>query len=411
MRRQLLKQIMGYAELIVCRGVALEKGQTLVITCTTETLYFARMIAEAAYNLGAGDVQVRIDDDVLTQLRYLNASYDQLVQHLIDKHKLTALYTEREACFVRICSDDPDELQGISPERVQLITQAKLEAGRNSGQGSMGFSVRRHASPAPSCKWAEKVFSHLQGDEAVRALWGAILHITYAEGANAVADWDNHIVKLKQQKATLNNYGFTELHFSNASGTQLSVGLADDAFWYGGCAWDVKGNEFFPSVPTEEIFTAPHRGKTNGTVKSSLPLYYNGTCIDGFSLTFKEGRVIAYSAERGLETLKAILDSDKGSNFLGEVALVPADSRLAKSGLEFHQTLCDENRSSHLALGAGYPGCIAGADTSVEALREKGLNFSTVHVDFMIGTDDMLITGTTKEGRVLTIMKNGQYQI
>lgn len=406
---QLEKQLEQYAALIVERGVAISSNQLLVVTTSASTMYFVPYVVKAAYAAGAGDVQIRLEDDEINAFRNQNAEQAQLEQHYKEQQRLQEWYTEREACFVRLVAPQIESDFQLTEERKRLINTIRSELPRPSLAAQFAFVVRRQASPVATVEWAEQIFPRLKGYEAFHALWEVILSITYSNQEDAISAWDAHITELLAQKAKLNELDIAALHFTNSLGTDITIELASNQQWFGGNCYDVHGHEFYPSIPTEEIFAAPHRDKVNGIVYNSIPLYVNNTCIDQFRLTFQDGVVTHVEAKVGEELLREILNSDEGARRLGEVALVHKHSPLAKSNLLFYETLLDENRTSHIALGAGYPGCIVGEDRSVAYMESCGLNQSSIHIDFMFGTDDMLVTAVLRDGKTKIIMKNGEF--
>lgn len=418
---ELMPDIRRYARLIVERGAALQHGQTLIVASPPDALDFARLLAEEAYRRGAGDVQVRMEDQEIRRLRLAYAGYDELVRHLRGEAASTRAYAEAGACFVRLFAGAEAGLSAadagghgqaagavLSPERRRLIAQAEAEAGRELG-GQLAFASRRQGSAVPTAAWARRVFPHVGAEQALRQMWHTILHLARMDDGDGLSGWDRHMAGIARRREKLDACGLTALRFRNALGTDLTVGLAEDAAWVGGTVGDAAGIAFCPCVPTEEVFTAPHAAKVNGRVCSSIPLYHGGTRISGFSLTFKDGEVVSCEAEEGEEALLAILDTDAGSRRLGEVALVSARSRVARMDTDFYETLCDENRACHLALGAAYPGSVGGSGRGLEELAAKGLNRSAVHVDFMFGTDDLDVTGTAHDGREIAIMREGEF--
>lgn len=407
---ELVKQLEQYAKLIVSRGVSLERNQLLVVTCSSDTLYFAQIVASAGYAAGAGDVQIRLEDELLNSLRNQYATAEHLIIHYRNQSDLNEKYIESKACFVRLIAPSDDAVD-ISDERKLLLANITQSIRKPSLIDQFAFVVRRQASPAATVAWAEKIFPHLQGEEAFTKLWETIFHITYCERTNSIESWDKHIATLLSNKAKLNALDIKKLTFINELGTNLEVELADNNQWFGGNCFDIDGKEFYPSIPTEEIFAAPHRFKVNGVVHNSIPLYLNNECIDGFQLTFTGGEVTSFEAKVGKEQLAMLLATDEGARRLGEIALVHNGSRLAGQNLLFYETLCDENRTCHIALGAGYPGCIVDSDRSSNNLIDKGLNQSAIHVDFMFGTPDMIVTALLANGEEKVIMNKGEYNL
>jgi aminopeptidase len=225
-----------------------------------------------------------------------------------------------------------------------------------------------------------------------------------------VAAWEDHKARLKTSMDFLNARNFKYLHYKNSIGTDLMIELPENHIWLGGSDFTPEGHEFIANMPTEEVFTLPKKDGVNGTVVSSMPLNFNGNLIENFSFTFKDGRIVDFKAEKGSEVLKSIIDNDEGAHYLGEVALVPYDSPISQLGILFYNTLFDENASCHLAIGNAYPVCLKnGENMKEDELKNAGSNVSIAHVDFMIGTRDLSITGVTSSGEEIPVFINGNF--
>jgi aminopeptidase len=262
----------------------------------------------------------------------------------------------------------------------------------------------------PTKSWAKKVFMELSEELAVEKLWASIFQAVRVDREDPAKAWAYHINKLKITMNFLNENNFKYLIYKNELGTDLSIELPKLHIWLGGSSKSIEGTEFVPNIPTEEVFTLPLKTGVNGKVFSSKPLNYNGNLIYNFSMTFKEGRIVDFTAEKGYEILKSIIETDEGSHYLGEVALVPFDSPISNSNILYYNTLFDENASCHLAIGQAYPVCIKGNDNmSKEELENAGVNDSLKHVDFMVGTKDLNITGITEDDKEVEIFKNGNF--
>ena len=260
----------------------------------------------------------------------------------------------------------------------------------------------------PGAEWALKVFPDDLESKAMDALYTVILQASRADGCDPAAAWAAHQKNLTQRVKWLNSQHFDRLHYKNSLGTDFTVGLAKNHVWEGGASLTPDGRSFVPNMPTEEVFTAPDRFSAEGTLAASLPLSHGGALIENFTITFHEGRAVSFTAEKGGEALQSILDTDEGAKYLGEVALIPADSPISRMGLLFYNTLFDENASCHFALGAAYPENVEGGmEMSKEQLKEAGLNDSLTHVDFMIGTADLEITGIRADGSEIPVFRRG----
>jgi aminopeptidase len=263
--------------------------------------------------------------------------------------------------------------------------------------------------PTPS--WASKVFPDLPVDEAIDKLWGYIFQATRLDRDDPIGAWEEHIRQLQERVAFLNGRSYRKLHYT-APGTDLTVELPKEHLWVAGGIFNDRGTFFVPNLPTEEVFTLPSKDGVNGTVTSTMPLNYNGNLIDRFSLTFEKGRIISFTAEEGYETLKQLIETDEGSHYLGEVALVPHGSPISAMDVIFYNTAFDENASSHLAIGSAYPLCIKeGTTKSKEELASRGANSSLTHVDFMIGSAEFNIDGETADGSREPLFRKGAWAI
>ena len=272
----------------------------------------------------------------------------------------------------------------------------------------MGNAIRWCVIAYPSYNWAKLMFP--ESDDPEAELFEAIKHTVRLDSDDPVAAWNDHIETLNRHAKIMNDYDFSYLRYETSAGTNLKVGLAKDAVWLPAQEKAKDGVPFIANMPTEEVFTAPDNTRIDGVVKNALPLSYNGTIIDGFSVTFKDGKVIEFSAEQGYETLKALINTDEGTKSLGEMALVGKNSPIAKSKLLFYNTLFDENASCHFAFGQAYPTTInGGGDMTAEELAAHNANDSVEHVDFMVGTEDLKITGVTKDGKEVVVFIDGEW--
>ncbi|WP_425058733.1 Aminopeptidase 2 [Sporomusa carbonis] len=400
-----------YARLVIKTGINIQKDQILVITSPIECAPFARLIAQIAYQEGARDVVMNWKDELFSKIRYLHAP-NQVFDEFPEWQKDFYLsYVRAGAAFVSIAASDPELLKEVDPDKVMRVQKAGNHALKEYRERIMSNKNVWCVVSVPTQAWARKVFPELPGDAAVEKLWDAIGKAVRADTADPVAAWQQHANDLKKRTEYLNSKKFKMLQYKNSLGTDLQVELPDGHIWLGGAEHTPEGREFIANMPTEEVFTLPAKTGVNGTVVSSKPLNYNGTLIENFSLTFKDGRIIESKAEKGHDVLSKLIETDDGSHYLGEVALVPYDSPISNSNILFYNTLFDENASCHFAIGKAYPVCIADGDTmSKEELAKTGVNDSIVHVDFMIGTPDLEITGVTAAGETLTVFEKGNFK-
>ncbi len=399
-----------YAELIVKQGVNLQPNQELVVDASIENYELAREIAKVAYDIGAKDVIVHYNDEVITRLRYENCDVEHFQEIPKYLQELRNDYALKHAAIVTITSADPESLKGIDPQKILARNRAMHESCKTF-YDHLDLGIDRWCIVgAPSVAWANKVFPEMSDEEAVEALWKAIYHVTRCDQEDPIEAWNEHRHSFERRVGILNEKKIKSLHYTNGLGTDLTIELNPDYLFAGGGSQTTDGVYSFPNIPTEEIFTSPYYLGVNGIVYSSMPLNYNGQIIDEFSMTFENGRIINYDAKVGYDTLKSIIETDEGSHYLGEVALVPYDSPIRQMNILFYNTLFDENAACHLAVGKGFGECIEnGLSYNKEQLKEKGINDSLTHVDFMIGTKDLSIVAKLQDGQEFVIFENGNY--
>jgi len=401
-----------YAALAVNIGVNIQKGQTLLIRSSISSAPFTRLIVKKAYEAGAKDVNILWADDEITRLRYELApddAFKSFPEYLVKAHNDAV---ENNDALLSIVSVDPDLLNGIPAERIAEANKAAGLAMDEFRRAMQADKVSWSIVAVPSEAWAAKVFPDLATpEEQVDALWNAIFSATRADLDDPVAAWETHVKGLVHKADFLNDNKFHALHLE-ASGTDLTIELPKKHFWCAAESVNAAGATFTANIPTEEVFTMPLKTGVNGVVTSKKPLSYGGTLINNFSLTFKDGAIIDYTAETGYDTLKTIIDTDEGSKYLGEVALVPHSSPISTSNLTFYNTLFDENASVHLAIGSAYAfNLVGGKGMSPEELKAEGANDSITHVDFMIGCAEMNIDAIATDGTRTPIFRDGEWVI
>ena len=399
-----------YATLIVKTGVNIQQGQMLVIFSPIECAPFARTIAEMAYQTGARDVVISWKDELFSKMRFLQAPEEVFEEFPEWQKEFYLSYVKQGAAFISIAASDPELLKDVSPDRVAKVQKTSNIALQEYRERLMSNKNAWCVVSIPTASWAKKVFPHLRENEAVEALWDAIFKTVRVDAKDPVGAWNQHKKNLKVSAQFLNDHQFKYLRYKNSLGTELEIELPEGHIWLGGSEYTPEGVEFIANMPTEEVFTLPKKTGANGIVVSSMPLNYNGNLIDKFSLTFKEGKIIEFTAEKGYEVLKKLIETDEGSYYLGEVALVPYDSPISNAKILYFNTLFDENASCHLAIGKAYPVCIKeGKNMSKEELDKLGVNDSLTHVDFMIGTEDLEIIGIKGSGEEISVFKNGNF--
>lgn len=403
------QKLENYALLAVKIGVNVQPGQTLVVNADIASSELVRLVVRKAYEVGVKLVKVNYSDEVVTRTRYDLAPSDSFL--LAPKWQADELedLARNGAAFLTITSANPDLLNGVEPTRIadnQRISGQTLAPYRELLMGNHA-SWCGLAFPSPS--WAAKVFPEAPVEEQVNLLWDAIFKATRADQEDPINAWRSHLDGLQARCTTLNDRKYRKLHYT-APGTDLTIELPEGHIWCQAGAVNGRGVPFLANIPTEEVFTAPHKNGANGIVSSTKPLSYAGNIIDRFTLTFENGKVTKYTAEEGADALASLLALDEGAASLGEVALVPYHSPISESGILYYTTLYDENASCHLALGAAYAFTLQeGITMSKEQLSEKGMNQSLTHVDFMMGSPEMNIDGITDDGSVEPIFRNGDW--
>ncbi|MGI6569943.1 MAG: aminopeptidase [Caldicoprobacterales bacterium] len=409
MEKDMMKK---YARLVVKTGVNIQPGQTLVVTSPVDCADFARIIVQTAYEEGAREVVMNWGDEITAKARYLYAPDDLFDEFPEWRREFYLSYAEKGAAFISISASDPELMKDVDPGRIARANKASRTALKDYSERLMSNRNTWCVVSVPTEAWASKVFPQIPGKQAVDKLWQAILQAVRADLPDPVESWNQHKQTLKENMEKLNRMQLKWIHMKNRLGTDLKVELPSGHNWLGGSELSADGVEFIANMPTEEIFTAPHRKGVNGRVVSSMPLNYNGNLIEGFSLTFRDGEVVDIQAEKGYETLKQLTDTDEGARCLGEIALVPYDSPISNMNILFYNTLFDENASCHLALGKAYPVCLKGGDSmNKEELENAGINDSLIHVDFMFGTEDLEIEGMTADGQTVTVFRKGNFAL
>lgn len=398
-----------YARLIVETGVSVKKDHTVVLQINVDQAPLARLITKEAYQSGAAEVIVQWTDDVIQKEFLSHAANDRLEQ--IPQYKIdqTNDWVAKGASRISVVSSDPEAFAGIDSDRVATFQAASGKALTNLRKATQANKVSWTVVAAAGKQWAAKVFPDLPEEEQVDALWNQIFKTTRVYEEDPILAWEKHDETLAQKAAELNKEQFSALHYT-APGTDIIIGLPKNHLWEGAGSYNARGEKFMANMPTEEVFTAPDYRRINGYISSTKPLSYAGTTISGMTFTFKDGKVIDFSAEQCQDVLAKLLDTDEGARSLGEVALVPDPSPISQSGIIFYNTLFDENASNHLALGAAYAFSVeGGTEMTDEELAEAGLNRSQTHVDFMVGSDKMNIDGIREDGSTVPVFRNGNW--
>ena len=401
----------NYANLIVKKGLNIQKDGLLIINSPIKCDYFARKVAEAAFKIGAKDVFINYSDEDFSKIRLQNASLEtvsEIPDFEVEKYNY---YISRGASVFAISASNPELLKDVDPKKISSSVQARSKALKEVYSDKLMSNENAWCIVSiPTKEWAMKVFNDVSSKEAIELLWNSIFDIMRLNSADPIKSWDIHLNNIKKHLEFFNKNNFKYLKMKNSLGTDLKVELPLNHIWCGGSEFTKGGVEFIANMPTEEIFTTPKRDGVNGIVYASKPLNYNGTLINDFNITFKDGEIVNFDAKEGLEALKELINTDEGSKYLGEVALVPYNSPISNSNILFYNTLYDENASCHLAIGEAYPSCIKdGENLSKEELLKIGSNVSLTHVDFMFGTSDLEIIGVTYDDNTIEIFKDGNY--
>ena len=397
------------AALAVRVGLNLQPGQELVMTSPVEALPLVRRIAVHAYQAGATLVTPLIGDDEVALARYRHAApeaFDVAPGWLFEG---MAQAFRGNAARLAVVGESPTLLAGQDPEKVARSNRARSIAYRPALELITSFAINWNLVPASTPGWAKEVFPGIPEEEAVAKLWDAIFAACRVDVADPVAEWAAHNARLHARTKYLNDKDYFELRY-RGPGTELTLGLADGHLWAGGAEPAKNGITCNPNIPTEEVFTTPHRLRVAGAVRSTKPLAYAGTLIEDIVVRFEEGRIVEAHASKGEEVLKKVLETDEGAARLGEVALVPHSSPISQSGLLFYNTLFDENAACHIALGQCYSNCFVDGDKlSAEQIAAQGGNKSFIHIDWMIGSAEIDIDGLHEDGRRVPVMRKGEW--
>lgn len=394
-----------YAKLLVANGINVQPGHTLALSIDVEQRELAHLIVKEAYALGAHEVIVQWTDDVINREKFLHAPMERLDN--VPEYKIAEMnyLLENKASRLGVRSSDPGALNGVDADKLSASAKAMGLAMKPMRIATQSNKVSWTVAAAAGLEWAKKVFPNAASDEeAVDFLWDQIFKTCRVYEADPVKAWEEHAAILKSKADMLNKEQFSALHYT-APGTDLTLGLPKNHVWESAGAVNAQGEEFLPNMPTEEVFTAPDFRRADGYVTSTKPLSYNGNIIEGIKVTFKNGQIVDITAEKGDQVMKDLVFENAGAR-----ALVPDPSPISQSGITFFNTLFDENASNHLAIGAAYAtSLVDGAEMSEEELEAAGLNRSDVHVDFMIGSNQMDIDGIREDGTRVPLFRNGNW--
>lgn len=408
---ELQDKLQQYAELLVGVGMNVQKDQPVFIRSSVDALELTHYIVEAAYKRGASDVKVEYSDDKLSRLKFEYESVEFFEKDAVKSYEVEKRmdYVKRGAANLALITQDPDLLNGIDSEKLSTYQRQYSTAYKGYMEASQKNQFPWCVAAFPSKAWAQRVYPDLTETEAYSKFIDEVLDIVRVDGNDPVENWKNHVENLSIHARKLQDKNYKAMHYIS-EGTDLVIGLPEGHIWEDATSYTSEGQAFVANIPTEEVFTAPHRLNVNGHVTNKLPLSHNGNIIDGFTLTFKDGEVVDFKADQGEDVLRDLLNTDEGARRLGEVALVPDDSPISNRNTIFYNTLFDENASCHIALGSAYGFNVeGGTEMTTEEKLAHGLNDSLIHVDFMIGSPDLTIYGITQDDEKELVFENGNW--
>ncbi len=405
------ENIKKYAKLIIEVGVNIQEGQYLMITSPITTADFARELTKYAYKRGAKKVYVNYVDELLSKTHYEYAKEEAFLEYPAWEVAGKEEMASKNCAFISISASNPELLKDINPKLISMYNKTANTALKKYRRYIQNGDVAWCVVSVPTVDWAKKVFPNTSADKAVSELWDKIFVANRIYEDDPVAAWQSHLDNIIKYKTILNEKDIKTLHFI-APNTDLHVDLPKEYIWDGGGSTNLAGTFYVANMPTEEIFTMPHKYKVNGKLSSTKPLNYAGNIIDEFTLYFEQGKIVNFEAKQGYDTLKELIQTDEGSHYLGEVAIVPYTSAVNNTNILFYNTLFDENASCHFAIGSAYPENIKGGKNMSDAeLEEVGGNVSLNHVDFMVGSKYLDVVATTYSGEEFYILKDGEFAI
>ena len=401
-----------YAKLLVKVGMNVQEKQPVFIRSSVEALELTHLVVEESYKAGASDVRVDYSDPKLKRMKFEYETVDHFENNEVKSYDVNARmdYVERGAANLAILTEDPDLLNGIDSNKLKAFQLQYSKGYKEYMEASQKNQFPWVVAAFPSKAWAQRVYPDKSVEEAYETFIEEVFDIVRVDGNDPVENWKIHVSNLSKHAKRMQDKQYKALHYIS-EGTDLVVGLPQGHIWEDATSYvNGKQQAFIANIPTEEVFTAPDRNNVNGYVTNKLPLSFNGNIIDGFTLTFKDGVVVDFKAEKGEDVLKDLLNTDEGARRLGEVALVPDDSPISNRNTIFYNTLFDENASCHLALGSAYGFTIkGGTEMTTEEKIASGLNDSNVHEDFMIGSADLTIYGILEDGSKELVFENGNW--
>lgn len=401
------QKLEAYAKIVVNRCISLKKGEAVLIEAQIEHIDLVRLIVRECYKAGSSDVNISWEDDVIIKEKLIN-NQDERNYHFPDwKKKMYLDHLEKKGVYIRLSSPNLSVINDVPTERLTKYLKSRVLAIEPFGSAIRNMAIKWTIIGVPTVAWAKTVFPSLAEDEAKKKLWDMVFNFCHLDVENPMQAFDDHLDNLLKRAEKLRSKKYKQLIYQSP-GTDLSVNLPKGHIWHPSCGRKDDGTVLMINYPTEEIATVPHKYGVNGRLQATLPLVYNGKVVKDFWFKFEKGMIVDYGAEEGLSVLEHIMSIDDNAKYLGEVGLVSQDTPIAQTGVLFYNTLYDENASCHFAIGAAYPATLEGAEgQELDKLNEMGFNVSKIHVDFMVGSDQLDIIGVLEDGSKEYIMKQG----
>ena len=396
-----------YASVLLESCLRVEKDQPLFISFYIERIDFVRIVAKKAYSMGVKDIYFDMVDPILKHSALENLEEEDLKKTTFWNKEAWNTYAKKNAAFLMLASETPGLMKDIDSKKVSAMTKYMLTTRAYFDSMRDKQKLAWTIAAVPTEKWAQEVFKN--SNNPLEDLWNQIFEICNIKEKNPVEIWNKKVEVLKRRADKLNEYKFKSLKYESSNGTNFYIELPKEHIWQS-AKESINNKDITVNYPTEEVFTSPDCKSANGILYSSKPLVYQDVIIDEFYISFKDGKVEKFNAKTGNDTLKGMINICKNSDMLGEVALVPYDSPISNSNIVFLETLYDENAACHIALGDSFPECFEnGINMTKEDLFKKNLNDCKSHIDFMIGTKDLKVTGTTHDNKELPILINGNF--
>lgn len=402
------KKLREYARLIAKKGANIQKKQNVIINAELDQPEFIEILADECYKAGASHVEIHWTHQPADKIGIRHRTQKNLSTVQDWEIERMKYYEKTLPAMIYILSEDPDGFNGVNQQKFSASQQARRKVFKPF-RDRMDNKYQWCIAAVPGVKWAKKLFPELSKHQAVERLWKEILVASRAY-ESPMEEWEEHNKNIAKRCEFLNSLNLVSLKYKSSNGTDFTVGLIPGTNFLGGAGKTTNGIVYNANIPSEEVFISPQKGVAEGTVVSTKPLSYQSQLIENFSLTFKDGKVVKYSAEKNEELLGKLLSMDENAGYLGECALVPYNSPINLSGILYYNTLFDENACCHLALGAGFNECVCDFENKTfEECRDLGINDSIIHEDFMIGSEDLSIVGIDKDGKQTQIFIDGNW--